>query len=399
VGRHSLLAAEFAVSWSCENARHTDCLVAQALNVWRDGFPPGMEQALIGQQAGFRYDRSYRAGAWLPDYDNGDCLPVRRAAFRGRCRGNFVEPRAGRFYPKGMIAGVRGILPEDRSPMRVVECGDALQVDLNHPLAGREIRLSTRVLDVRETGGEHGGRRNDIVALMAGRGPGMQARWRDRPTDFWADIPFARTMPGPDGDFYALSRLVNHVDSTASARIGQLYQGLIPMGGRVLDLMASWNSHLTEKKHLGPVTGLGMNREELDANPVLAERCVHDLNEDPVLPFADGSFEAVICTVSVEYLVRPLDVFAEVHRVLAPGGIFIVTFSNRWFPPKVVKVWTDIHEFERPGLVLEYFLRNGGFSDLETFSLRGLPRPADDKYAGQLAESDPVYAVWGVRRS
>ncbi|HSQ08103.1 MAG TPA: SAM-dependent methyltransferase, partial [Chromatiaceae bacterium] len=46
---------------------------------------------------------------------------------------------------------------------------------------------------------------------------------------------------------------------------------------------------------------------------------------------------------------------------------------------------------------LEYFLDSGLFTDLETWSLRGLPRPPDDKYADRLAQSDPVYAVWGER--
>jgi hypothetical protein len=47
------------------------------------------------------------------------------------------------------------------------------------------------------------------------------------------------------------------------------------------------------------------------------------------------------------------------------------------------------------GLVLEYFIDNGAFENLHSYSLRGLPRPADDKYAGQMMLSDPVYAVWG----
>ncbi len=98
----------------------------------------------------------------------------------------------------------------------------------------------------------------------------------------------------------------------------------------------------------------------------------------------NNRFDAVVCTVSVEYLIKPVEVFAEVKRILKPGGRFIVTFSNRWFPPKVVRVWEGIHEFERMGLVLEYFLLAGGFSNLETWSLRGLPRPLDDKYAGQI---------------
>jgi SAM-dependent methyltransferase len=140
-----------------------------------------------------------------------------------------------------------------------------------------------------------------------------------------------------------------------------------------------------------------MNREEMEANPQLSERLVHDLNLQPRLPYEDNRFDAVVCTVSVEYLIKPVEVFAEVKRVLKPGGRFILTFSNRWFPPKVVRVWEGVHEFERMGLVLEYFHRAGGYSHLETWSLRGLPRPRDDKYANQLAHSDPLYAVWGEK--
>ena len=73
------------------------------------------------------------------------------------------------------------------------------------------------------------------------------------------------------------------------------------------------------------------------------------------------------------------------------------TFSSRWLPPKVTKVWQDVHEFERIGLVMEHFLRDGGFTNLETWSMRGLPRPLDDKYADRIAQSDPVYAVWDER--
>jgi len=51
-------------------------------------------------------------------------------------------------------------------------------------------------------------------------------------------------------------------------------------------------------------------------------------------------------TVSVEYLTRPFDVFAEAARVLKPGGVCAATFSNRGFPPKVIWVWPVLHEFE-----------------------------------------------------
>ena len=61
---------------------------------------------------------------------------------------------------------------------------------------------------------------------------------------------------------------------------------------------------------------------------------MHDLNRTPTLPFEDESFDVVLNTVSVDYLTRPFEVFAEVGGVLRPGGLFLVTFSNRAFPQK-----------------------------------------------------------------
>ena len=63
-----------------------------------------------------------------------------------------------------------------------------------------------------------------------------------------------------------------------------------------------------------------MNAVELARNPMATATVVHDLNADPRLPFDDGSFDAVTCCVSVDYLVRPVEVFADVARVLRPGG-------------------------------------------------------------------------------
>ncbi|NTV43429.1 MAG: class I SAM-dependent methyltransferase [Syntrophobacteraceae bacterium] len=115
------------------------------------------------------------------------------------------------------------------------------------------------------------------------------------------------------------------------------------------------------------------------------------------LPFHDNTHHGVVCTVSVEYLTRPFEVFEEINRVLKPGGHFIVTFSDRWFPPKVVRIWREIHEFERIGLVTEYFLASGKYGNIETFSIRGLPRPTDDKHYGERGVSDPVFCVAGAK--
>lgn len=140
-----------------------------------------------------------------------------------------------------------------------------------------------------------------------------------------------------------------------------------------------------------------MNADELNANERLTERVAQDLNETPVLPWDDNSFDAAICSLSIEYLLNPVAVLREVRRVLRPGSRFVITFSNRWFPTKAIALWAELHEFERMGLVLEWFHSAGGYCDLETWSLRGLPRPASDAYAARLPFADPVYAVWGTK--
>lgn len=56
---------------------------------------------------------------------------------------------------------------------------------------------------------------------------------------------------------------------------------------------------------------------------------------EPKLEAGDCSFDAVLICVSVQYLQQPEKVFAEIYRVLKPGGVCIVSFSNRMFYEKV----------------------------------------------------------------
>jgi SAM-dependent methyltransferase len=389
-------AIEFALHWQSEHARHSDLYVANQLNLWRDYFPPALETAVVGKPIGHSESVTFAPGELVPAYAERDCVEVDAARFERRLvNGRPVEPRAGRFYPGGYLAGVRDLTSDNILPVRVCEVTpERLTVDLNHPLADRPLTVTARILKAWQAGAQRGGTVQDVPDLIAGKGPGMQARWRDRPTDFFAGDALTRERDDADGEFYRAPRLVDHLDRVATHQVEKLYARLLPKGGRVLDLMTSWKSHLDLAEAV-TVAGLGMNAEELAANPRLAERVVHDLNQDPRLPWDADTFDAVICTVSVEYLTRPLEVFAEARRVLKPGGRFALVFSNRYFPPKVVRVWADLHPFERTGMVLEYFLRSGGYANLATFSLAGLIRPEDDKYAAQTPWSDPVHAVWG----
>ena len=193
---------------------------------------------------------------------------------------------------------------------------------------------------------------------------------------------FDRADPGPDAAFYGPPRLVTHIDEGAIAAVGDLYAEL-SVEGEVLDLMSSWVSHFRAPPRR--LVGLGMNAGELADNPVLAEHVVHDLNVDPALPFPDAGFDDVTCCVSVDYLVRPVEVFNEVARVLRPGGRFVVTFSNRCFPTKAIRVWLATDDRGHLQIVAAYFAAAERFADL-----CGERRPTP-------AGGDPLYAVWAHR--
>jgi hypothetical protein len=276
--------------------------------------------------------------------------------------------------------------------------GDLLLFDLNHPLAGRDLNLQVKICALHEQRVERGGRCEDWLERTCSDGVGMQGFKKG----LWSDYLTADGMTRPDGAddcrFYENPRMVQHLDSTARQIIRSQYSRLIRPGSRVLDLMASWDSHLPEELPLQSLILLGMNQTELEANVRASEYLVHDLNIDPHLPLADSSFDGVLCTASIEYLVNPLAVIREIQRVLVPGGLVVVSFSNRWFPPKAITIWTELHEFERLGMVLEMFGQASGWEGITSATWRGRPRPVDDPHQGY-AFSDPVFIAWAQKEA
>lgn len=214
----------------------------------------------------------------------------------------------------------------------------------------------------------------------------------------FADGDFVRDDETPDAEFYLTQEDLPSLDSLALVTIEDIYAELIPKGARVLDLMAGTNSHIPDEVEPKSVVGLGLNKKELDANPALTDRVVHDLNANPKLPFQDKEFDVVVNALSVEYMTHPLEIFDEVTRIVKPAGRFIVVFSNRIFPPKTVSIWKRSSEEERQALV------RGLFASSENFLLEGMseskgkPRPADDPLYMMGIPSDPIYAVWGKVR-
>jgi SAM-dependent methyltransferase len=194
-----------------------------------------------------------------------------------------------------------------------------------------------------------------------------------------------RVDDSPDPLFYSQPRFVAHIDDATIAALTDVYRERLAPGMDLLDLMSSWISHLPPEEAYGRVAGLGMNEQELAANPRLSEFSVRDLNSEPVLPYEDESFDAVLNAVSVQYLTQPVRLFREVHRVLRPGGVHLVAVSHRTFPTKCVALFRSLPPAERPTAVVRYADLAGGFAP--AVCLDRSPAPA----AGILA--DPLWVV------
>ncbi|MCP2730383.1 class I SAM-dependent methyltransferase [Limnofasciculus baicalensis] len=191
--------------------------------------------------------------------------------------------------------------------------------------------------------------------------------------------------------FYAIPRFVTHVDEGFIQQLTQLYRDRLQPNSRILDLMSSHISHLPEEIEFAHVEGHGMNPEELARNRRFHRYFTQDLNKNPKLPLPDEDFDAVLICVSVQYLQYPDAIFSEIHRILKPGGIAIISFSNRMFYQKAIAAWRDGTETSRVALVKGYFKSVSGFTPAEVIThLSSIPSFL--QILG-ISTGDPFYAI------
>lgn len=83
----------------------------------------------------------------------------------------------------------------------------------------------------------------------------------------------------------------------------------------------------------------------LDLSPEMVREAQEKFGHLPGVHFAEGNIEAIdagdnsydqlICMAVIEYLNSPERALAEMHRVLKPGGIAIITVPKRWHVSRV----------------------------------------------------------------
>lgn len=225
--------------------------------------------------------------------------------------------------------------------------------------------------------------------------------WDGIDNPFDGNPQFGRLDSKPDSIFYADPRFVEHVDEQAVQSMTKYItkQAIPQQGGNniaVLDLCSSWTSHIDMEALSGNkpqrISGLGMNAKELENNPVLNDFVVKDLNENPVLPYEDQSFDVVLCQLSIDYLTKPKQVLKEVSRVLRPGGTVHILFSNRLFLSKAVALWTGADDIDH-AFTVGCYLRfcDGGYKNIQAKDL------STRKGRDQRISGDPLYVVTATK--
>lgn len=215
----------------------------------------------------------------------------------------------------------------------------------------------------------------------------------DWPEQFpFKEEDFQRYDESPDTSFYETPRFVTHIDDPAIAALTKYYSKVLPPsntpGVSILDLCSSWVSHYPAGYKQDRIVGLGLNEEELKRNPVLTEYKVQDLNVNPKLPFEDNSFDVITNVVSVDYLTKPIEIFKEMSRILKPGGLAIMSFSNRCFWTKAISIWTSTSDTDHAMIVGSYFHYAGGYEPPQAVDIS--PNPG---------RSDPMYIVYSRKLS
>mmetsp|Transcript_2628 Transcript_2628/g.7668 ORF Transcript_2628/g.7668 Transcript_2628/m.7668 type:complete len:261 (-) Transcript_2628:10-792(-) len=209
--------------------------------------------------------------------------------------------------------------------------------------------------------------------------------------EYPASWPFdARDLTPEDNSndqlFYLVPKFVNHAGDECRASLTQYYEAALPPKGTgaVLDLCSSWTSHYPKGYKAKRCAALGLNALELLANPCKTEWAVQNLNVDPTLPYDDDSFDVITNSLSCDYLTSPLEVFQEMRRVLRPGGLAAMAFTNRCFPTKVVPCWTRPFTEPAHARIVASYYHFAGFEDISV---------ADVSPDGWVGQRDPMIVV------
>jgi SAM-dependent methyltransferase len=111
--------------------------------------------------------------------------------------------------------------------------------------------------------------------------------------------------------------------------------------------------------------------DEMLCNSSLTEHYVQDLNKAPdlVSHFGKGTVNAVICNLSVQYILKTMELLQQILQVLVPGGTVHFTWVEDVFAEKS---WAASRNWERQEItkfISSWFFALDGFENVQEWLL------------------------------
>jgi ubiquinone/menaquinone biosynthesis C-methylase UbiE len=206
----------------------------------------------------------------------------------------------------------------------------------------------------------------------------------------------SRLDENDDLDYFAVPDIQPYWPLEESRYVSNTYDRELEPGDRVLDLMAGTHSPLQESSiKLAHLSCAGLNRQELQLNPICAHLVNLNVNTIEKLPYATNSFDAILLHAAIEYITNPKKVFAEIRRVLKTGGKIIISSNQRTEQQKAIRLWRDTMDFEHLAIVAYYLRQFARCDQIIAESHRHITSQQDDPAGSE----HPIFIVCGQLRT
>lgn len=164
------------------------------------------------------------------------------------------------------------------------------------------------------------------------------------------------------------------IEDEAASSLTNHYSFYLKDNMSVLEFGAAENSYLPEALNLEHHVGVGANQKLMNLNPSLTESFVVDLNNvdeergidsDELKKLGAEKFDVIIMANTIDFLSSPREVFKSAWALLKPGGLMIVSFTNREaysqkFGRAQNKMWEDRNDDQHMWICGSFFQFSAG---------------------------------------